>query len=131
MTGAEPTDYHKWAGTMLLVSMVARAIDPGCVQRFVVILEGLEWTSKSALVRALAPQYYTEMSANLESKEAHMHIQGKWVCEWSELDTLSRTGESRLKAFVTMRSDDYVPKYSNTQVSYPRRTIFVGTTNEG
>jgi putative DNA primase/helicase len=130
VTGAELTDYHKWVGKMLLVSMVARAMDPGCVQRFVTILEGKEWSSKSALVRALAPDYYTEMSANLESKEAHMHIQGKWVCEWSELDTLSRTGESRLKSFITMRTDDYIPKYSNTSVSYPRRTIFVGTTNE-
>jgi putative DNA primase/helicase len=130
VTGAVPTDYHKWVGKMLVVSMVARAMNPGCIQRYVCILEGKEWTSKSALVRALAPDYCTAMSASLEGKESHMHIQGKWVCEWPELDALSRTGESRLKSFVTMCTDDFVPKYSNTLVSYPRRTIFVGTTNE-
>jgi putative DNA primase/helicase len=29
-----------------------------------------------------------------------------------------------------MTQDDYIPKYSNTRVTYPRRTVFVGTTNE-
>jgi predicted P-loop ATPase len=130
VTGAPPTPYHQWLGQMLIVSMVARALDPGCIQRYVLILEGAEDTGKSALAQALAPDYYTTLSMALESKEAHIHIMGSWIVELTELDALSRTDESRIKAFITMRSDDYVPKFANSPVSYLRRSIFVGTTNE-
>jgi predicted P-loop ATPase len=130
VTGATATPYTRWLGRTLITSMVARALDPGCIQRYVIILEGPESTSKSALVQALAPDSYTTLSMALESKEAHIQIQGAWVVELTELDSLSRTEESRIKAFITMRADDYVPKFANSPVSYKRRAIFVGTTNE-
>lgn len=59
-----------------------------------------------------------------------MMLQGAWVAEFSELDSLSRTEETRLKAFITMREDSYIPKYSNFRQRTERRAIFVGTTNE-
>jgi predicted P-loop ATPase len=59
-----------------------------------------------------------------------MMLQGAWVAELSELDTLSRTEEPRLKAFITMREDSYIPKYSNFRQRTQRRAIFIGTTNE-
>jgi putative DNA primase/helicase len=111
--------------------MVARAMEPGCLYRYVVILEGPEETGKSTLVRALAGDgWYVELSMGLETKEAHMMLQGAWVAELPELDSLSRTEETRLKAFITMKEDAWIPKYSNFRISTPRRTIFVGTTND-
>jgi putative DNA primase/helicase len=59
-----------------------------------------------------------------------MMLHGAWVAEMPELDSLSRTEETRLKAFITLKEDTYIPKYSNFRITTPRRTIFVGTTNE-
>lgn len=116
---------------ILPLSMVARALDPGCLYRYVVILEGPENTGKSSLVRTLAgPEWYVELSVGLENKEAHMLLQGAWVAEFAELDSLNRTEETRLKSFITMRQDAWIPKYANFRVTVPRRTVFVGTTNE-
>jgi hypothetical protein len=42
---------------------------------------------------------------------------------------LLRTEESRVKSFITMCNDDYVPKYANDPVKLARRTILVGTIN--
>src|SRR5262249_29646415 len=85
---------------------------------------------KSSLVQALAgSDWYVVLSMGLETKDAHMMLQGCWVAEMAELDSLSRTEETRLKAFITMRQDSYIPKYSNFRESHPRRTIFIGTTN--
>jgi putative DNA primase/helicase len=59
-----------------------------------------------------------------------MMIQGVWLAEWSELDAMKRSEQSRIKAIITKQEDAYVPKFSNNRVRVPRRTIFVGTTNE-
>jgi hypothetical protein len=126
-----PNDaYGRAISRVLPLSMVARAMEPGCLYRYVVILEGPENTGKSSLVRALASEWYGELSIGLESKEAHMMLQGVWLAEMAELDSLTRTEETRLKAFITMTDDTWIPKYSNFKVSNPRRTIFIGTTNE-
>lgn len=131
IAGAPATEYSANVSRALLVSMVARAMHPGCHYRFVVIFEGAEEIGKSSLVRELAsPEWYVELSIGLETKEAHMMLQGAWVAEFSELDSLSRTEETRLKAFITMREDSYIPKYSNFRQRTERRAIFVGTTNE-
>jgi hypothetical protein len=127
----ERSAYGMAVSRLLPLSMVARALDPGCLYRYVVILEGPENTGKSALVRTLAsPEWFTELMLGLDSKESHMMLQGVWLAEMPELDSLSRTEETRLKAFITLRDDSYIPKYSNNRIVIPRRTVFVGTTNE-
>ena len=131
VAGVENDLYGHDTARVLLVAMVARALNPGCPSRYVVILVGPENTGKSSLVRALAtPEWYYAMKSDFESKEAHMEIQGAWVAELPELDALNRTGETRLKAFITLLDDSWIPKYSNDRMTVKRRTIFVGTTNE-
>jgi predicted P-loop ATPase len=127
----EDDAYGQDVSRILPVGMIARALMPGCPYRYVVILQGEENTGKSALVRALAsPEWYYAMKSDFESKEAHMEIQGAWVAELPELDSLNRTGETRLKAFITLLDDSWVPKYANDRITVKRRTVFVGTTNE-
>lgn len=127
----ERTPYHMAVSRLVPVSMVARALDPGCLYRYVVILEGPEEIGKSSLVRALAgTQGYVELSMGLDSKEAHMILQGAWIAELAELDSYDRTEETRLKSFISMREDTYIPKYQNDPLSVKRRTIFIGTTNK-
>ena len=126
-----PRDYTEDVSRVLPLSMVARVMKPGCHYRYVVIFEGAEEIGKTALVRALATQeWYVELSMNLESKESHMMLQGVWVAELSELDSLSRTEETRLKVFITAHEDSYIPKFSNFREKTPRRSIFIGTTND-
>ncbi len=130
LAGAPKTAYGMAISRLLPVSMVARALHPGCQYRNVVILEGGEDIGKSKLVKALAsPQWYREVSHGLEGKEAHMIIQGAWIAELAELSSYGKTEENRLKSFITMENDDYVPKFSNLTVSRKRRTIFIATVN--
>jgi hypothetical protein len=128
--GAPKTAYGMDVSRLLPVSMVARALNPGCQYRNVIILEGPEDLGKSKLVKALAgPPWYRELSHGLEGKEAHMILQGVWLAELAELSSLSKTEDARLKSFITMETDDYIPKFANAPVSRRRRTVFVGTVN--
>jgi len=127
----ETSLYGQHVSRILPLSMVARALEPGCHYRYVVILQGPENTGKSRLVRTLAsPAWYVELTSSLENKESHMTIQGAWLAEMAELDSLNRTEETRLKAFITLQADSWIPKYSNFRLTVPRRTILIGTTNE-
>jgi putative DNA primase/helicase len=114
----------------LVVSMVARALDPGCQYRYVVLLEGAENTGKSKLVRTLAsPEWCYECVIGLEGKEAYMALQGAWLVELPELNAMTRTEESHFKGLVTQVSDSWIPKFANHKITHKRRTIFVGTLN--
>ena len=123
-------DYGMELSRLIPVSMVARALKPGCQYRYVIIFEGAEDSGKSKLVRTLAsPTWYREFAVSMDNKEAHMLLQGAWVAELGELASLSRTEEARLKSFVTLEEDVWIPKYSNFPQHAPRRTIFLGTVN--
>jgi putative DNA primase/helicase len=122
--------YGQDVSRLIPVSMVARALAPGCQYRFIVILEGPENSGKTKLVRALAtPDWYRELSHGLDGKEAHMRIKRAWVAELAELASLSKTEEARLKSFFTLNEDAYIPKFSNFEVTHKRRTVFIGTVN--
>jgi putative DNA primase/helicase len=128
--GAPKTAYGMDVSRLLPVSMVARARHPGCQYRNVVVFEGPEDLGKSKLVKTLASApWYRELSTSLEGKESHMIVQGVWLAEFAEMSSMGKTAEARLKSFITMESDDYIPKFANAPVSRRRRTIFVGTIN--
>lgn len=125
------TPYSAFVGRIWCVAMIARAMDPGCMQRYVPILEGEEERGKSSLIRLMAtPAWYLPFFPSLESKEAHMQLQGAWLAEIMEMEAVSRAAEARTKAFLTLQEDVYIPKYGNFPVRVPRRTVFIGTTNE-
>jgi predicted P-loop ATPase len=80
LAGAKYDAYGQDISRLIPVSMIARAMKPGCQYRYVVILEGPEDLGKSKLIKALAsPEWYRELSHGLEGKEAHMILQGVWV----------------------------------------------------
>jgi putative DNA primase/helicase len=128
--GAPATTYVKETGRLWLVSMVARAMVPGCQCRSVIVLMGAENIGKSELVKLLASEpWYRDVSGSLEGKEGHILMKGVWLVELGELATMGKTEENRLKSFITIANDGYVPKYANDPIKQARRTILVGTLN--
>lgn len=119
-----------WISYVTIMQMIARARNPGCMARLVPVWEGPENKGKTSAIMILGDPWSMTFDMSMDSKEAHMAIQGCWVAELSELDTLRRTTETRLKSFISQVKDSYVPKYANYRVDHPRRTVFFGTTNE-
>jgi predicted P-loop ATPase len=69
------------------------------------------------------------MTGDLHAKDTAIGLQGKWFIEVSEMDALSRNEMTLVKAFLTRMSDDYRAPYGTVSEEHPRRTIFVGTSN--
>lgn len=130
MCGSPRNQLSKWTAYMTIMQMVARAMHPGCMARNVPVWEGDENKGKTRMIKLLGDPWSITFDMSMDSKEAHMAIQGVWVAELAELDTLRKTTETRLKSFVSQTQDTFVPKYSNNRTSLPRRTVFFGTTND-
>lgn len=119
-----------WIGRIILLQMVARAVEPGGIIRYTAIFKGPQNTGKTEAVLALGTPWSGIFDMSLDTKDAQLALRGLWVAELGELDTVYRSRYSRLKSFLTQRKDHLVKKYDNDPTDYLRRTVFVGTTND-
>jgi len=127
--GSPDTPYTSWVGMALGCALVTRALTPGSMQRFLVIFEGAENIGKSALCRVLGAPWARTLSRDVDTTDAQRLLQGCWVMEVPEMDSLRRADESRIKAFLSDPSDTLIQKYQNFASTYQRRTVLIGTMN--
>jgi predicted P-loop ATPase len=127
--GAEPSEYHSVAGRWWLISAVARILDPGCKVDTVPVLEGPQGKRKSTAIAVLADKWFSDAEIDLNSKDAAQLIQGCWLVELAELDSLMRVEPSEAKRFFSRPVDRVRLPWGRRPVDLPRQCVFVGTTN--
>lgn len=131
--GAEDNAFTRATSANFFVSMLARVFSPGCQVDNMVVLEGVQGARKSSALRALAGKWFTECNepiSNGNNKDFYAVLQGKMLVEIAELDSFSRADIKRIKAIITTGSDRYRPAYGRIAQTFPRTSVFVGTTNE-
>jgi len=121
--------YLSAVGARFLISAVARAHEPGCQADSMMILEGEQGTGKSSAVRILAGQWFDDTELDLSNKDASMQLRNVWLFEWGELGGLRRHEISRVKAWVSKRTDRFRAPYAPEVESQPRACVFIGTCN--
>lgn len=129
---AEDTPYTRAIGTMFLVAMVARVIQPGCKADYLLILEGEQGVRKSTACAILGGEYFSDNMPPVRdgSKDLSQHLQGKWLLEIAEMSSTSKAEAESLKAFVTRPVERYRPPYGRKDIIQPRQCVFIGTTNK-
>lgn len=130
-------DYLALVGTKWMISAVARVLcrdSDGCKADHVLILEGVQGIGKSTALRTLATvhgkSWFTDTPLHLNQKDAFLSLQGKWIVELAELDTLIRAEDATAKAFFTSNVDNFRPPYARRSRDFPRQCVFAGTVNE-
>ncbi|QPI84744.1 hypothetical protein I3V23_09115 [Rhodobacterales bacterium HKCCA1288] len=117
--------FRKW-----LISAVARALEPGCKADHVLILEGSQGAGKSTAIRILCGgEAFGDSVPSLHTKDAADYVRGKWIIELAELSSVSKAEVEHVKAYITRTEEKFRPAYGRAEVGYPRRCVFVGTTN--
>lgn len=128
----EDTPYTREVSRLIFAGGIHRAFDPGCKFDEVPILIGeKQGEGKSSFIRWLAMDdaYFHDIT-DVEGQKGIEAIQGAWICEISELLALKRAKDvEAIKAYLTRQVDHYRMPYERFSDDYPRRCIFIGTTN--
>lgn len=132
--GAIDSAYSRAVGAKALIAAVKRVRKPGCKYDTVIVLESAQQgTGKSSFVRLLAPaeEWFAESAAlsNVDSKDAPLSLEGKWIIEMGEMSALSKAGVESMKAFVSRATDRVRRPYGALVEDLQRQCIFIGTTN--
>ena len=117
-------------GRAWLIQAVARAMQPGCKADTVLIMRGPQGSGKSTSLSILGGEWFRDTPIDLASKDRFSALQGAWLYELAELDSLRRAEAQTLKAFVSSQRDSYRPSYGRNTRDVPRTTVFAGTTND-
>jgi predicted P-loop ATPase len=131
--GAVNTPYVRAIGAKWMIAAVARVFRPGCKVDSVLIFEGKQGIGKSTMLRVIAHKdawFYVDVGSELGEKDSYQKIEGKWIVEMSELDSLNRSELSRVKAFITDPIPRYRSSYGHTAADHPLQSILAGSTNK-
>lgn len=129
--GADDTEYVRGVSNYLWSALAGRVLNPGIKADMVPILVGNQGAGKSSGVSAMVPdmQFFTEISFSEKDDNLARMMRGRLLAEIGELRGLNTKDLESIKAFVTRQQENWVPKYREFAISYPRRTVFIGTTN--
>lgn len=132
LLGAEDTPYVRSAWATFMCSAFMRAIRPGSKADLMAILYGPQGCGKSTFCKRLAikEEWYLSGPRDL-SDTANMarELSGKLIAEQEELAGFTKRDIETLKAAISRTHDTYVEKYEKTATERPRRSVFIGTTN--
>ena len=126
------TEYAAAVGGYTWTALAARVITPGVKCDMVPVLIGREGVRKSTAVKLMAPRedMFVELSLSTHDDDQARLMRGKLISEISELRGLESRDRESILAFLTRTHDEWIPKYKEKGIIYPRRLLFVGTTND-
>jgi len=129
---AADTPYTQACGLYTWTAMAGRVLNPGCKADMVPILVGPQGLRKSTAVEVMAlnPEWHGSLSLSGKDADLSRQMRGKAVIELPELRGLRTRELEAIKAFITEGSNAWVAKYQEFETKYPRRCLFIGTTNE-
>ena len=130
LPGSDPK-YLSAVGTKFMISAVARALRPGCKVDTMLVLEGDQGAKKSSAARILAgSDYFSDNLPTMGTKDASDHVRGKWIIEVGELSAMHKSEIELTKAFISRQEEKFRPAYKRKEITYKRRCVFIGTTNQ-
>lgn len=113
------------------IALVARGLEPGCKVDNVLVLESPGGAGKSTAFEIIGGEWFCDTGAlNLGDKDSRMLAGRYWICELAEIVSFKRTGHDLLKSFWSSRIDKFRVPYGSDIQEFPRRCVFVGTTND-
>ena len=127
--GAERNEYTESVGRCFLGGMVARIMEPGCQVDCMPVFEGAQGAGKTRALRIIGGEYFAEVHDSIMSKDFMGSLQGKMLCEISELGAFRAADVDRIKGIISNNIDNYRAPYGKTNADHPRQCVFSATTN--
>lgn len=130
--GAAENEYHEAVSLYLWTGLAGRVLEPGLKADMIPIAKGNQGLKKTSLIEAIAPtpDEFCEINFSARDDDLSRLMRGVLVAEIAELQGMKTKALEGIKAFVSRRFERWVPKYKEFSITFPRRLMFIATTNE-
>ena len=130
--GALDTPYTRAVAAYLWTALAGRVLSPGCKADMAPVLVGAQGVRKSSLVKAMVPSvdHYAEVDLRDKDDDLSRRMRGRLIAELGELQGMGSREIESVKAFITRTHENWVPKFKEFATLFPRRLVFIGTTNK-
>lgn len=130
--GVEQTDYHRAVSLYWWTAHAGRVLDPGIKADMAPVLIGTQGAGKSSALEAMVPDpdHFFDLDLDAKGDDVARMIRGRLLGEMGELKGMHSREIEHVKAFLSKRYEKWTPKYKELTVTFPRRCVFVGTTNQ-
>lgn len=126
-----PSDYARAVSAYWWTAMAGRVLRPGCqADMSPILISPKQGMRKSSAVAAMVPpDAHRVFNFNQSEDNRSRLMRGCLAAELAELHGLNTKAKEEIRAWLTKRSEAWVPKFEEKSVAMPRRCIFVGTSN--
>lgn len=130
--GTEDNDYTRAVSVYMWTALAGRVMSPGIKADMMPILVGGQGVGKSSGVAALVPSedFFFEMDFSRKEEDLARQMRGRLVAEVGELKGLHSREIEHIKAYISRTHENWVPKFKEFAVTFPRRCLIIGTTNK-
>lgn len=111
------------------IAAATRGLNPGAQVDSILLLVGKGGQGKTTLARVLGGDWYGELTGDVTAKDSLQYLAGSWIVELGEMASARRSETEQMRSFLTRRVDKFRPPYGRVLEEFPRRAVFVGTTN--
>lgn len=129
--GVPRSPYIDAVGAYTWTALAGRVITPGVQADMSPVLIGGQGTRKSSAILAMSPSESAYVKINLAGRDDDLSrkLRGKLIGEFDELRGLATRDSEDIKAWMTQRVEEWVPKFKEFGTNFKRRLLFMGSGN--
>ena len=130
--GASDNEYTRFVAKIILLSAIARVMEPGIKYEIVPVLVGPQGCGKSTIFNKLVGIWFSDALtlSDMRDKASIEKMEGIWCFEIAELSGMAKADLELVKSFLSRRVDKCRFAYGRVVVTTPRQCVFVATTNQ-
>mgnify|MGYP000743034225 CR=1 FL=1 len=130
--GGDDTPYARSVSLYIWTAAAGRVMEPGLKADMIPIMKGPQGYRKSTAIAAMVPdqELFCEIDFDEKDDDLARKMRGVLVAEIPELRGLRTRAIEAIKAFVARTHEKWIPKYKEFSTTFPRRCVFIATTND-
>lgn len=130
--GAADDEYTRAVSLYTWTALAGRVLVPGIKADMSPTLISPQGYRKSTGIAAMTPSEdsFCEIDFGDDDDKNARKMRGRIIVETGEMKGFQKREQEHIKAFMSRRIEVWVPKYMERAMQYPRRCIFIGSSNQ-